>query len=84
MNIKFICIILICSWKNLEVKIKDKRVRVLSAWEELKTILGLIDVETKWLTRLNASVEEHEKQSFTEHKNLSGLISNFEVSTLEV
>lgn len=81
-NIQLICIISIYSWKNLEVKIKDKRGRVLSAWEELQTILGLIDVETKWLTCLNATVEKHEKQNVSEHKSLSGLISNFEVSTV--
>lgn len=57
---------------------------MLSAWEELQTIFGLIDVETKWLNRLNSSVEEHEKQNFTEHKSLSGLISNFEVSTKQI
>ncbi|XP_026810785.1 uncharacterized protein LOC113552228 [Rhopalosiphum maidis] len=66
------------SWKNLENKISDKRVRVLSAWEELQTILGLVDVETKWLSRLNVDVEEHKKKKFVEHKSLSGLISNFE------
>jgi len=72
------------SWKNLENKISDKRVRVLNAWEELQTILGLIDVETKWLSRLNIAVEEHKKKKFIEHKSLSGLISNFEVSKLQV
>lgn len=75
-------ILLVYSWKNLESKISDKRVRVLNAWEELQTILSLIDVETKWLNRLNITVEEHQKQKFVEHKSLSGLISNFEVRIL--
>jgi len=70
------------SWKNLENKISDKRVRVLNAWEELQTILGLVDVETKWLSRLNIAVEKHNTKKFVEHKSLSGLISNFEVSKL--
>lgn len=74
--------LLICSWKNLDNKISDKRTRILSAWEELQTILGLIDVETKWLNRLNITVEDHKKQNLIEHKSLSGLISNFDVSTL--
>lgn len=73
---------LICSWKNLDNKISDKRTRILSAWEELQTILSLIDVETKWLNRLNIAVEDHKKQNLIEHKSLSGLISNFDVSTL--
>lgn len=75
-------ILLVYSWKNLESKISDKRIRVLNAWEELQTILSLIDVETKWLNRLNITVEEHQKQKFVEHKSLSGLISNFEVRIL--
>lgn len=78
----FFLLLLICSWKTLDNKISDKRTRILSAWEELQTILGLIDVETKWLNRLNIIVEEHNKQHLIEHKNLSGLISNFDVSTL--
>lgn len=81
---KLISAIYILSWKNLENKISDKRVRVLSAWEELQTILGLVDVETKWLSRLNNTVEEHKKQKLVEHKSLSGLISNFEVSKLQI
>lgn len=59
---------------------KDKKMRVLSAWEELQTILGLIDVEVKWLDRLNIAVEDYKKQTLIEHKSLSGLISHFEVS----
>lgn len=74
----------ICSWKNLENKINDKRTRVLSAWEELKTIVSLIDVELTWLNRLNESVEKHKTQKFTEHKNLPNLINNFEVSILNI
>uniref|UniRef100_A0A2H8TRL4 Nesprin-1 n=1 Tax=Melanaphis sacchari TaxID=742174 RepID=A0A2H8TRL4_9HEMI len=70
------------SWKSLENKISDKRIRVLSAWEELQTILGLIDADTKWLNRLNITVEEHKKKKFVEHKSLSGLISNFEQEQL--
>jgi len=72
----------IYSWKNLETKIADKRARVLNAWEELQTILGSIDVETKWVNRLNDTVEEHKKRNLIEHKSLSGLISNFDVSIL--
>jgi len=74
----------ICSWKNLENKISDKRVRVLSAWEEFQTILGLIDVETKWLSRLNTTVEKYKEFQFIEHKSISSLISDFEVSTLNI
>lgn len=70
------------SWKNLETKITDKRVRVLNAWDELQTILSSIDVETKWVNRLNDTVEEHKKRNLIEHKSLSGLISNFDVSIL--
>lgn len=60
----------------------DKQIRVLSAWEELQTILGLIDVEVKWLDRLNIAVEDYKKQNLIEHKSLSGLINHFEVSQL--
>lgn len=79
-NISFI---LTYSWKNLEIKISDKRAQILSAWEELQIILGLIDVETKWLNRLNINVEEHKKQHLIEHRSLSSFISNFDVSILQ-
>lgn len=75
--------LLFCSWKNLENQINDKRTRVLSAWEELTTVLGLIDAENKWLNRLNNTIDEHKKQIFIEHRSLPALISNFEVSTLQ-
>lgn len=74
-------VILVRSWKNLENKISEKRIRLLNAWEELQTILGLIDKETKWLNRLNIAVDEQNKQDYIEHKNLCSLISYFEVST---
>jgi len=66
------------SWKNLENKINDKRTRVVSAWEELQTVLGLIDAETKWLKRLNTTIDERKKQNYIEHRNLPVLISHFE------
>lgn len=68
----------------MESKISNKRVRVLSSWEELQTILGLIDIETKWLNRLNCTVEEQKKQDLIEHKSLSDLISHFEVSIIQL
>lgn len=59
----------------------EKRVRVLSSWEELQTIFGLIDAETKWFNRLKIDVEEHKKHNFVEYKSLPSLINKFEVST---
>jgi hypothetical protein len=55
----------------------------VSAWEELQTVLGLIDAETKWLKRLNTTIDERKKQNYIEHRNLPVLISHFEVSSLQ-
>lgn len=56
---------------------------MLGAWEELLTVLNLIDAETKWLNRLNTTIDEHKKQNFIEHRSLPVLISHFEVSLLQ-
>lgn len=69
------------SWKNLEKKISDKRSRVLSSWEQVKTVLGSIDVETKRLNRLQAAVESHTNGKVVEHKHLAETISDIEVSS---
>lgn len=77
---KLIVCMFIRSWKNLENKMSDKRTQVLNAWEELQTILGLIEAETKWQKRLIVTVEDHNKQNLIEHRSLPGLISNLDVS----